>query len=356
VATAVGRRELWDDALSIRELARHLNISIGTVSRALNGRSDVNAETRKRVLEAAAALGYSPNQSGRSLRQGTTGMIAAMIPSSLEMPLADTLFIAVLDGLRLFLGERGLDLAILLSGPDESAFAYLRRVVERRLADGILISDTLRLDPRISYLLERKIPFVAFGRSESPGDYPWVDLDFEGVAERAIERLTSLGHRRIALATRETAVNYGFVFADAYRAALRRRGMPVDPTIIFRVSGNAEGGYAVGDGILAAAERPTAVILVEEMMAVGLFRRLSEAGLVAGRDIAVIGLQERPSGKYLSPKLTCFRTSFRELGARLGEAMLATLSPRAGEQQLSPIQAIWPMELLVGESDGPPTF
>ena len=103
-------------------MPRHLNVSIGTVSRALNGRSDVNAETRQRVLKAAADLGYSPNQSGRSLRQGATGMIALLIPTSRKMALADTIFS---DRARwpalTYLEDRNLDLMVLLSGAGERA-------------------------------------------------------------------------------------------------------------------------------------------------------------------------------------------------------------------------------------------
>src|SRR3954451_25121041 len=97
---AVRAESVGQPLSSIRELARHLNVSIGTVSRALNGRSDVSAETRRRVLEAARKLNYAPNQSGRSLRQGTTNMIAFLLETAKGMPLADTIFMTVLDGLR----------------------------------------------------------------------------------------------------------------------------------------------------------------------------------------------------------------------------------------------------------------
>jgi DNA-binding LacI/PurR family transcriptional regulator len=83
----------------IRRLAQHLDISIGTVSRALNGRPDVNEETRKRVLEAAGELGYVPNQSGRSLRQGTTNTIGLMMESSAQtVENSDNFFMGVVDG------------------------------------------------------------------------------------------------------------------------------------------------------------------------------------------------------------------------------------------------------------------
>ena len=103
----------------IRDLARHLDISIGTVSRALNDRADVNPLTRQRVREAAAKLGYSPNQSGRSLRRGRTDLIAMIVPSGTDNTFINTVFLSVLDGLKRRLGEHGLDLAIFLeSGSD----------------------------------------------------------------------------------------------------------------------------------------------------------------------------------------------------------------------------------------------
>ena len=338
---------------NIRDLARHLNVSIGTVSRALNGRRDVSALTRDRVLAAAAELGYSPNQSGRSLRQGATGMIAAMIPTSREMPLADTIFVTVLDGLRACLADYALDLVVLLCGPQENAYAYLRRVVERRLADGFIISDTQRIDPRISYLLERAIPFVAFGRSRSAGSYPWIDLDIEGAAENAVGRLAEMGHRRIALATRDGEINYGYIFVEAFKRALRRRRIAVEPWMFLRGANSEEGGYHIGEALLALPCRPTAIVLAEDTMAVGLYRRLTEAGLAPGRDLSIISFSARPIGRFLSPKLTCFRTSLRDLGVRLGEALLATM-PAFAETRRELVQARWPMELVVGESDLPP--
>jgi len=336
-------------SLSIRELARQLDVSIGTVSRALNGRSDVSPATRERVLEAAQRLGYAPNQSGRSLRQGTTGMVAMMIPTSRKMPLADPIFLSVLDGMRAFLAERELDLMVLLCGPEETAFAYLRRVVGRRLADGIIIADTQRHDPRIDYLLEKRIPFAAFGRSRSGGAHPWIDLDFEGAAAAGVARLAGLGHQRIALATTANESNYGYVFAEGYRAAMLAAELPFRPEMICRVPNNEDGGYQLGERLLAMAPRPTGVLLVHDTMAIGLYRRLHEAGLKPGEDLAVIGFLNQPSVHFLSPKLTCFRTGLGALGARLGEALVATMP--LGDGTGAAIQEVWPLQLVPGESD-----
>jgi DNA-binding LacI/PurR family transcriptional regulator len=341
--------------VSIRELARHLNVSIGTVSRALNGKSDVNEETRRRVLAAAHEFGYSPNQSGRSLRQGVTGMIALILPTNRKMALADTIFMAVIEGLRAFLDDRKLDLMVLLCGPEENANAYVRRVAARRLADGLIIAETQRNDSRIDFLLEKDIPFVAFGRSLSGSGYPWVDLDFEHVAREAVARFAAQGHTRIGAATSSDDINYGYVFADAFRAALHDHGLAFDPALLFRVENSDDGGYELGHTLATMDQPPTAVVLVNEMMAIGLYRSLAERGQVAGRDLAVIGFQEEPNSRLLSPRVTCFRTALPDLGARLGEALLATIPAHAPPEIAGRIvQDLWPMELIPGESDGPP--
>jgi len=340
--------------LSIRELARHLNLSIGTVSRALNGKSDVNAETRERVMKAAAQLGYSPNQSGRSLRQGTTGMVALLIPTNDKMEFTGTIFMRVLEGLRTFVRNRDRDVMVLLSGDGDEAYAYLRRTVERRLADGLIISQTQRLDPRIDYLLDKRIPFVAFGRSASGGTHSWLDLDFEGVAEAGVERLYAKGHRRIAAAVSQGEINYSRIFRDAYRRAMKTRGLPIDPELIVQVPNSEEGGYQLGTKLIEMAERPSAVIVINQGMVVGLYRRLAEASLRPGRDLSIIGFQEEPTARFLTPQVTCYQSDLDGLGERLGEALLAQIEATGGKPA-TPIQQVWPMRLAEGGgSDGPP--
>ncbi len=336
--------------MGIRELARHLNISIGTVSRALNGKADVNPRTRARVLEAAERLGYAPTQSGRSLRRGATGMIGMMIPTSDKTALGDTIFMTVVDGLRGFLSARNLDLVLLLCGPEEDAFAYTKRVVERRIVDGLIIADTQRVDPRIDYLIDRKMPFVTFGRSLSGGSQSWVDLDFEGMAQDAVRRLVDLGHERIALAQPASEINYGYVSAKAFSEAIGKRGGKCHGALM-RADTNEAGGYALGETLLAGLPRPTALIQVNVDMAIGLYRRLNEAGVRPGVDLAIVGFNAGPHCKFLAPALTCYQTDLTSLGARLGEALLARMSDYAHLFPSTVVQDIWPMRCIRGESD-----
>ncbi|MCX5478301.1 substrate-binding domain-containing protein [Kaistia geumhonensis] len=342
--------------MSIRELASHLNISIGTVSRALNGRSDVNAETRKRVLEAAAELGYVPNQSGRSLRQGTTNAIGFMVETNSEMSNhGDTFFTSVYDGVQKVFAPHHLDLVVLLCPSGDDPYDHVRRVVARRFVDALFISAIQRHDPRIDFLIEREIPFIALGRSLSGGSHPWIDLDFEGVATQAVNRLVARGHRRIGLVNPGSEINLGYIFADAYRAALAANGIAYDPQLLVRAEQtDEEGGYRSADALLALEPRPTAVVLVNENMAIGVYRRLHEAGLMPGRDMAVIGLRQSQLTGFLSPTLTCFRISLFDLGRRLAEGLLATMPAYRDSHPVGLVQEVWPIELVPGESDPPP--
>ncbi len=337
--------------IGIKRLAEHLNISIGTVSRALNGRPDVSDDTRRRVLEAADRLGYVANQSGRSLRRGMTGVIGFMMRTGHEITgEGDTFFMSVFDGVQTVLNRHHLDLVAMLCSSDEDADDYLRRMVSRGFADGLIISSTQRVDPRITYLAERKVPFVALGRSTTDAGHPWLDIDFETIAAGSVDRLVAQGHRRIALTTTNDDTNLGYIFRESAEAALRRHGLALDPALVFPSSPSEAGGYAVSRALLAQPERPTAVILINEPISIGLYRGLNEAGVLPGRDIAVIG-RDSPQTRFLSPTLTGYDQSLRDLGIALGEALLASMPAYEAIYPTGIVRKVWPTELVIGESD-----
>ena len=337
--------------IGIKGLAKHLNLSIGTVSRALNNRPDVNEETRRRVQDEASKLGYVPNQSGRSLRRGQTGVVAFMMQTSHEITgHGDTFIMGVFNGIQTALAAHHLDLVALLCPSGEDAEVYLRRMVSRSFADGIILSSTQRIDPRIDFLAERGVPFVTLGRSSTDAGQPWIDTDFAGMAERAIARLVHKGHRRIAITVPKDETNLGFVFAEAARRALEAHGLALDPDLVFGFVPNEASGYEIAGQLLASAKKPTAIVLLNPSLTTGLYRRLGEAGVQPGRDIAVIG-RDSPQSPFLSPRLTYFREDLDSLGLTLGKALLASMPRYAKSYPQGIVRQVWPTELIEGESD-----
>lgn len=340
----------------IRELAQRLNLSIGTVSRALNGKPDVSEETRQRVADAAAALGYVPNQAGRALRKGATGIVGFMMQTGSEITgEGDIFFMSVFDGVQTVFARHQLDLVALLCSSEEDPDAYMQRVVARGFADALIISATKRYDHRIDFLHGRKIPFIALGRSETDLGHPWLDLDFEGMAETGVSRLIAKGHRRIGIFAPLDDTNLGFVFIDAYRETLERHGIAFDPALIFRAHPNERGGHNIAHAIAAMpeAQRPTGFLLTNEAMTLGFYNGLYEVGLPPGQAIAVIG-RDSPQAHFLVPKLTCFRLSLRDLGISIAESLLATMPTYAELYPLGTVRKIVPLDLVEGDSDALP--
>jgi DNA-binding LacI/PurR family transcriptional regulator len=339
----------------IRDLAHHLDISIGTVSRALNDKSDVNALTRQKVREAAERLGYSPNQSGRSLRRGQTDLVGMIIPTGVDDRLISGVFLSVLDGLRRRLSHDGLDLAIFLHGDDENVFGSLKRISERGLVDGLVISNTLPHDPRIAYLLENRRPFVAFGRSLSGGGHAWVDPDFEGAVAEAVDRLVERGHRNIALLLPDAPTNYIRLIAASYRDAMRRRKFPIVPAWeIRRAAGEVSGAEAVVS-LLAMEPRPSALLVSDWRHVVGIYTALAQRGLRPGADLSLVGILPEAGTKFLMPTLTTLQPDWAAIGSRLGDALLASIAGVGGRIAAErPQQVLMPAHYVAGQSvEGP---
>ena len=235
--------------VGIRELARHLEISIGTVSRALNDRADVNPLTRQRVRDAAAKLGYSPNQSGRSLRRGQTDLIGVIIPGGAGDALINMVFLYVLAGLRQRLSQEGLDLAIFLDDRGADRLEALRRVTERGLVDAVIIADTAPRRParRLSHETRQALRRVRAhpGRgSSTPGSIP-----ISKPRSTAPSSTRRLGHRRIALSLQDVHTNYVDIVGRTYRRAMRRWGLATRHWELRRPPGE-RGGLAAAEALL----------------------------------------------------------------------------------------------------------
>ncbi len=339
----------------IHDLARYLGLTVGTVSRALNNRPEVNPKTRDRVRQAALEIGYAPNQSGRSLRTGTTNIIGLILDAGTAGAVGSgDFFMSILGGVQSVLSRQSLDLVLLPCGPAEDPCGFLRRIILRGVVDGLILSATKRHDRRIELLARSKLPFVALGRSAIGVDHAWIDLDFEGVARDAVARLVARGHRRIAVAIPADEANMGYVFRNAYRAALAEHGLAFDPALEISVEISEEGGTVLADRLLGLAPRATAALLINEFLAIGLYHRLGQRGIVPGRDLAVIGFRDNPQVRFLSPRLSCYHAALPELGAMLGETLLARMPTLKDTGARDGSRRLWPLDFIQGESDGGP--
>jgi DNA-binding LacI/PurR family transcriptional regulator len=339
----------------IAQLAKELGISAGTVSRALNGKPDVSAATRERVLTAARRIGYAPNHAARALAQGGTRSVGFMIDLDPETAASsDYFFMGVFDGVQSVIAEQGLDLLVLPCPTGESHYTYLERFVSRGVVDAMILAAVQREDRRIDLLKSAGIPFVTLGRSAHSQDHSWIDLDFEGTVRVALERLIGFGHRRIAVTVPNGTVNFGYIFLETCKAVMAQHGLTLDPDLIFETRRTEAAGYEVAHAMLDLPSPPTAVLLVYEVTAIGVYRCLFERGLVPGRDLSVVGFRDEPSIRFLVPSLTCFTLSLRDLGRAVGTALMAQIPRFQAQYPQGMVQVRHPLEMHPGESDRAP--
>ncbi|MEO0497323.1 MAG: LacI family DNA-binding transcriptional regulator [Pseudomonadota bacterium] len=343
--------------MSIRALAAELNISIGTVSRALNDRPDVNEETRKKVLETAERLGYAPRLSGTSLRNGRTKTIGFMIETTGFTSIhGESFFMTIFDGLQNLFGSHDLDLIVLLCGSNQDPYEYLKRIVQQRFVDGVILSAIKPDDERVSFLTASGLPFVTLGRTGTNDTHPWADLDLDNLAAQSVARFVSQGYRRIGLIKDNTGLNVDSIIEKGFRAYLAEAGLSLDENHVLTVSPDDAGGYRAATELLAQTNPPDAVFLVAEAMAMGVYRRLSEVGKTAGRDLGVIGQRNNPLCRSMQPSLTAFDVDLNALGAALGRLLLSHIPHFRSHFPVAESQLLWPLTLYEGESDAKQTL
>ncbi|PZQ52501.1 MAG: LacI family transcriptional regulator [Rhodovulum sulfidophilum] len=329
--------------MGIRTLARELNLSIGTVSRALNDRPDVNEMTRARVKEAAARCGYVPDQSGRSLRKGRTGIVAAILPASGIGGQADSGFFRVLEGCRRRLLRSELDLIVLFRGPEEDPLENLRRIVSRRLADAVIINQTREDDPRLDYLRAAGVEHVSLGRGGRYDLGNWVDFDHEAAASEAARMFLRAGHRDLALVLSATEMSYEVMLAAAFRTEAMRYGLGPESVRVIRA--DPEGRLTdEGWALFASSRRPTAVLAGHESIAAALYADLGALGIRPGVDIGLVSASPVIDNASLGHVLTHFEADLDATGDALAER-ITSLLPEFDEAPKPCAPALIPLTL-----------
>jgi LacI family transcriptional regulator len=334
--------------VTLGKLATRLGLSKTTVSRALAGYADVSPKTRERVRLAAEQYGYQPNPLAQRLRSGRLDTVGLIVPSDLRA-FGDAFFVDLVTSLSSALATRGFDLLLNAAERGQAELVALKRLVEGKRVDGMIVVRTLRHDPRVSYLLDQKVPFVCHGRTEDARAYCFVDMDGEEGGRLATKRLIKLGHRRIAyIGPPSNELAYAWYRRRGYVAALETSGLRAEPSLILEGDGGEAFGETATMRLLKRRAPPTGLVCATDLEAIGALRAIEKLGLTAGRDLSVIGHDDLPEASATLPPLTTLRQPHVEIGARLA-GMIAELI--AGGSPAT-FQEIWQPELIVRESDG----
>lgn len=315
----------------IVDLADHLGLTKGTVSRALNGYSDISQSTQLRVRRAAERLGYRPLSHAQAIRTGRVRSIGLV----LQMNEHDghSAFVAdFLAGLSEAASAEDWTLTVATASSDETTTDLLERLNRERKADGFILPRTKLDDRRIRFLRRHDIPFVLYGRTADPSGCAWFDIKSEAAMEDAVTTLAALGHRRIGFVPGPEDYTYASLRRDGYLAGLAKAGLPVDPALIAQPAVARGSGAASVGALLDLARPPSAIVCSVDGAALGAYDAARARGIEIGRDLSLISYDGIPEATLLDPPLSTFSVDIRGAGERLAQMLIRRCRGEAVEE------------------------
>lgn len=310
---------------TIRDVARASSVSIATVSRVFNDSPLVSDDTRQRVLEAAARLGYWPNGIARSLITNRTHTLGALLPD-----LHGEFFSEVIHGIDLAAREKGFHLLVSRSSSSADEFTSALRSMRGRV-DGLIV---MAPDIDTTAVLRQsagQVVTVLVNPEVAMAGLHAISIGNVDGAQSVVRHLMSLGHRRIATITGPTYNIDARQRLEGWRAALTEAGLEPEPALEFRGDFSEPSGYDAMAELLRIEPRPSAVFVANDYMAIGALGALQDAGVRVPDDIALAGFDDIPMARYLTPPLTTVNVPMLQLGKRAVHLLLDGERPAAAE-------------------------
>jgi LacI family transcriptional regulator len=309
-------------SVSIRDVAKRANVSIATVSRAVNGITSVDPELAKRVWKAVEEVGYVPNPQARALVSGRSHMLG-LIVSEITNPFFPELVqefenLAVAQGYEVMIGSTNYD-------PTRTA-SLIRRMLQRNV-DGVAVMTFGIEEDLVKKLVESEFPLVFVDAGPKLPNIRVLKVNYgEGIRE-AVQHLAALGHRAIAFISGPLRLRSAVARRDAFVNSMAELGLKVPAGHIIEGDHTMEGGMSAIEQLVAHAQLPTAVVCSNDMTAIGVLHGLYRTTHKVPKDISVVGFDDIHLAQFMLPPLTTVQMSCKHLAAAAVQALRAGIEP-----------------------------
>ncbi|NOT48555.1 MAG: LacI family DNA-binding transcriptional regulator [Acidobacteria bacterium] len=306
--------------MRIKDIAREAGVSTATVSHVINKTKYVADETRERVEGAIKKFDYHPNTHAQSLALGRSKMIGLLVSD-----ISNPFFPEIIKSVEAAVFESGYSLILLNTNYEtDRAVDYLRRLIQMRVA-GVIMMTAEFDEELIKEAKRKKISIVFHDLGVVGAKMSNIILDYAAGIDEAVRHLVSLGHRRIAHIAGAHELYSAVVRQDAFVDSMKRH-LPDEPEPkVYEGDFRFEGGRAAATRMLAESERPTAVVVANDLMALGAMQELKAAGLRVPYDMSIIGFDDISFASLSEPALTTVCSPRVEIGRRAVEALLLTV-------------------------------
>ena len=333
--------------INITDLAKKLNLSVSSVSRALNGHKNISEKTKFKILKLAKKYNYSPDLSAKRLASQKSDTIAFIATISPYAP--DYVLLEFLAGITLGIKNSSTELLVKFSLSEKEEINYYHNLINSKQADKFIFYRTKQKDKRIELLQKNNINFVSWGRSKSYNNYAWIDMDNYKSIELLMSRLIKFGHKKIALINVHQSFNYGYQRKKAYEKILKENNLKFTKNYYQEsLSGTTSNGVALTKFLLDLNNPPTAIICSLDKFFIGCLQECNNRKLDIGKNISVVGYNDHDN--YLSSQnLTFISHPLSSMGQ---ESVQILKNIERGEKPKNQGKLIEPI-LHEGTSDGP---
>jgi LacI family transcriptional regulator len=330
---------------TIRDVARLADVSVTAAHRALNGKSELSADKRVRILEAARRLNYVPSAAARALVSGKTKTIGMIATDN-----ASPVYAGIVRGVEEVANAAGFGLLLCNSADSQDRALACLDLLRAKQVDGVLLTP-VQTDLRdVQHLQENGTPFVLLLRHFAELATDFVITDNEAGGYVATRHLLELGHRRIGHVAGPAHVSSAQGRLAGYRRALAEHGIAADERLVAHAPFTVNGGFEAALELLARPDRPTAVFAANDLQAVGVLKAARQLDLRVPEELALVGGDDIELAEFLEVPLTTFHQPARAIGARGAEILLGRLEGELGP----PERVVLRPELIVRRSSGWP--
>ena len=333
--------------LTLEEIGKIAGVSRATVSRVINNHPNIRPEVRDRVKKVIAETGYQPNLAARSLASNESKILGLIMPSILQSAFTDPYYPRLIQGISKACNENDYTVSLFLFQTQEEEQRTIKRIIGNGMVDGLIVTADTTSNPFVPTLRKFNVPFVQIGRpiEKDANTVSFVDVDNVAGGYLATLHLIQQGYKRIGQIA--TALNTAGMDRDAgYQRALAERGFKVDKDLIVFGDFSEASGYEAMKLLLE--QKPDAVFVQSDTMAMGVLKAIRDAGLCVPQDIAIVSFDDLPTSATAEPPLTSIRQPIQRTGALAVETLIDILKTSSEP----PRHIVLPVELVIRSSCG----
>ncbi len=333
--------------ITIKDIAQRLGISTSTVSRALADQWDVSRETRNRVMQMAAAMGYSPNPIAVKLQNKRSRIIGLVVPE-----FYNSFFPTIIVAIQRILDQHGYQLLITQS--NESSLDERRnlKLLQSNMVEGILLSTTKEAGNAQLYqeIIDAGTPILFFNRACATTRASRVVIDDMLMAFSATEHIIRMGRRHIAHLAGPTDLEMSVARRNGYIRALKKYNIPIDNDLIITAGLSCDQGYSEMSQLLERGVEVDGLFAMCDPVAIGAMRAIKERAISIPEQIAVVGFSESRSATLVEPNLTSVAQPLTEIGEIAAEMLIAEINAIYQESSHQHQTVVVPAKLNIRES------